>query len=222
MGKQKPLDSNIIDKQTFWLICRDSGFGHGRCCRLSRVLYEGAPAMLLDFDKPRRAIITGTAENNARDLLSVGDGNGSEQGVNCRTRVVNFRPLIQPNQPRLDPHMKVRWCNVDSSWLDTLTVARELHAELAMPAQYLRQQAVGTGMHDDKQRRIAIAWEWFSDASERSEAAARSANRNDRVRDHRDSCDRRSFQLDNVCGDRVARLRATLFILPKSVAELHK
>jgi hypothetical protein len=94
--------------------------------------------------------------------------------------------------------MKVRWRNVDASRLDTLTVARELYAKLAMPAQYLRQQAVGTGVHNDEQRRTAIAWELFSDASERSEAAAGSADRDDRVRDHRDSCDRRSFQLDNV------------------------
>jgi hypothetical protein len=34
--------------------------------------------MLLNFDKPRPAIVTGTAENNAHGLLSVGDGNGSE------------------------------------------------------------------------------------------------------------------------------------------------
>jgi len=94
--------------------------------------------------------------------------------------------------------MVVRRRNIDTASRDEIALAGKFHTKLAMPAQDLRQEARGAGMHDDEDRHTAVSRQPLGDASKGFEAAAGSADRDNRVRDHERSLVSGFLQSENA------------------------
>ena len=98
-------------------------------------------AQPLDLHDPGGAVAAGTAQHDAHDPPSIGVGDGSEHGIDRRAHAMDPGALVQPDVPRLDTHVVVRWRDIDAPGRDEITLPGKFDAQLAMPAQDFWQEA---------------------------------------------------------------------------------
>ena len=112
--------------------------------------------MLLNRPEPVGPVAASTTKNDPDDALSEDFGGGYEQGVGCRTGVVDFRSLIQSDAAGLQKHVMIRRRYIDTSSFDWGPVVSKCRMKSSGTGQKGRQHAgVTANVDDDEKRRRA-------------------------------------------------------------------
>jgi hypothetical protein len=114
---------------------------HGSYVSLVGMLHQGRSATLFDLPQSGCPVTISAAQNDPDHSISVVLGGGSEQWIDRRTSVVDFRPPAQPDVLGFQKHVVVRWCHVHVPGFDGRAVMRKLCRKAIGSAQKLRQYA---------------------------------------------------------------------------------